>query len=102
MANLKSAAKRINTNQKKYELNKAVKSAMRTHIKQVEKLIAANEVDEAKTKLNLTISKIDKAVSKGVIHRNNGNRQKSRLHQKFNSMSARSEERRVGKECRYQ
>src|SRR5690625_6526257 len=65
MANLKSASKRINTNQKKYELNKAVKSAMRTHIKQVEKLIAANEVDEAKTKLNLTISKIDKAVSKG-------------------------------------
>src|SRR5699024_3091483 len=39
MANVKSAAKRIKTNKKKYELNKAVKSAMRTHNKQVVKLI---------------------------------------------------------------
>jgi len=88
MANLKSATKRINTNNKKYELNRSAKSDMRTHNKHVEKLIAANELDEAKATFNKTVSKIDKAVSKGVIHRNNGNRQKARLSRKINSLTA--------------
>ncbi len=88
MANLKSATKRIDTNNKKFELNRAVKSDMRTHIKHVEKLVAANELDDAKAKFNKTVSKIDKAVSKGVIHRNNGNRQKARLSHKINSITA--------------
>ena len=74
MANLKSAIKRIDTNNKKHDLNKSVKSDMRTHIRHVEKLVEAND--------------LDKAVQKGVIHRNNGNRQKARLSKKINSLSA--------------
>lgn len=88
MANLKSAIKRIDTNNKKHDLNKSVKSDMRTHIKHVEKLVEANELNEAQATFNKTVSKIDKAVSKGVIHRNNGNRQKARLSKKINSLSA--------------
>ncbi len=88
MANLKSAIKRINTNNKKHDQNQSVKSDMRTHIKQVEKFVKANEVDQAKEHFNKTVQKIDKAVQKGAIHRNNGDRQKSRLAKKINSITA--------------
>ncbi len=88
MANLKSAVKRINTNNKKRARNQNVKSEMRTHIKKVEALIEANDVDNAKTAYQSTSRVIDKAVQKGVIHQNNGNRQKSRLAQKLKNVSA--------------
>lgn len=88
MANLKSAVKRINTNNKKRARNQNVKSEMRTHIKKVEALIEANDVENAKTAYQTTSQVIDKAVQKGVIHQNNGNRQKSRLAQKIKNVSA--------------
>lgn len=88
MANIKSAIKRIDTNNKKRANNQTFKSEMRTHIKHVEKLIAAKDAENAKAALPQTIKKIDKAVQKGVVHRNNGNRQKSRLTQKVNALGA--------------
>lgn len=88
MANLKSAIKRIDTNNKKRSLNQPVKSDMRTHIKYVEKLVEANDIENAKEMYNKTVRKIDKAIQKGVIHRNNGNRQKARLSKKINSLTA--------------
>ncbi|MEI3613324.1 30S ribosomal protein S20 [Pseudogracilibacillus sp. SO30301A] len=88
MANLKSAIKRVNTNNKKRARNQAVKSDMRTHIKQVEKLIEANDVENAKTAFQSTARVIDKAVQKGVIHKNNGNRHKVRLAKKLNKVTA--------------
>ncbi len=88
MANLKSAIKRVNTNNKKRARNQAVKSDMRTHIKQVEKLIEANDVENAKTAYQSTARVIDKAVQKGVIHKNNGNRHKVRLAKKLNKVTA--------------
>jgi len=84
MANLKSAIKRVNTNNKKRERNQAVHSEVRTSIKHVEKLIEANELESAKAAYHNTVSIIDKAVQKGVIHRNNGNRHKARLAGKLN------------------
>lgn len=88
MANLKSAIKRVNTNNKKRANNQAVKSEMRTYIKQVEKLIEANDLENAKTAFQSTAKAIDKAMQKGVIHKNNGNRQKTRLAKKLNEASA--------------
>lgn len=88
MANLKSAIKRANTNQKKRERNQAVKSNMRTHIKHVEQLIEASDVENATTAYKTTTRVIDKAVQKGVIHKNNGNRQKARLAKKLNTLGA--------------
>lgn len=88
MANLKSAIKRVNTNNKKRARNQAVKSDMRTHIKQVEKLIEANDVENAKTAFQTTTRVIDKAVQKGAIHKNNGNRHKIRLAKKLNKVTA--------------
>lgn len=88
MANLKSAIKRVNTNNKKRERNQTVKSNMRTHIKQVENLIDANDVENAKNAYQSTVRIIDKAIQKGVIHQNNGNRHKARLAKKLNKATA--------------
>lgn len=88
MANLKSAVKRINTNETKRTRNKSVKTDMRSQIKHVEKLVTANDVEAAKVAFNSTVSSIDTAVSKGVIHKNNGNRQKTRLAKKISTLGA--------------
>ncbi len=88
MANIKSAIKRIETNNKKRLLNQSFKSEMRTEIKRVEKLIEENDVENAKVALKTTVKKIDKAIQKGIVHRNTGDRQKSRLTKKVNVLSA--------------
>ncbi|MEC5422197.1 30S ribosomal protein S20 [Virgibacillus sp. C22-A2] len=88
MANIKSAIKRVDTNNKKRVNNQAQKSEMRSQIKRVEKLIEANDVENAKAALQSTTKHIDKAVQKGIIHKNNGDRQKSRLANKVNNLSA--------------
>ncbi|SHF67619.1 30S ribosomal protein S20 [Ornithinibacillus halophilus] len=87
MANIKSAIKRVDVNNKKRAQNQSVKSEMRTQIKQVESFIEANDVENAKSALKLTIKKIDKAVQKGLIHKNNGDRQKARLSRKVNNLA---------------
>lgn len=88
MANLKSAIKRIDTNNKKRNLNQSVKSDMRTHIKKVETYVEANDVANAKAEYQTTSRIIDKAIQKGVIHKNNGNRNKARLAHKLNRIDA--------------
>jgi small subunit ribosomal protein S20 len=88
MANIKSAIKRVETNNKKRVHNQVYKSSMRTQIKHVEKLIEQHDAENAKAQLPLTIKKIDKAIQKGVIHRNSGDRQKARLTQKVNALGA--------------
>ncbi|SET61825.1 SSU ribosomal protein S20P [Oceanobacillus limi] len=88
MANIKSAIKRVDVNNKKRAQNQAAKSDMRSQIKQVEKLVEANDVENAKTALRKTTQTIDKAVQKGLIHKNNGNRQKARLTKKVNGLGA--------------
>lgn len=87
MANLKSAIKRVRTNNKKRALNQSFKSDMRSQIKEVETLIAANDLENAKLAYHKATQKIDKTVQKGIIHRNNGNRQKSRLAKKLKQIN---------------
>ncbi|WP_062355695.1 30S ribosomal protein S20 [Bacillus kwashiorkori] len=88
MANIKSAIKRINTNETKRVLNKSAKSDMRTAIKQVELAIVNNDASAAKTALPVAIRKIDKAVTKGLIHKNAAARHKSRLQVAVNKLEA--------------
>jgi small subunit ribosomal protein S20 len=88
MANIKSAKKRIRVNEDARLLNAPVKTEMRTMIKRVEKLVNDNKVEDAKAALNVAIKKIDKAVQKGIVHKNNGSRQKSRLVKKVNQLGA--------------
>ncbi|WP_077327086.1 30S ribosomal protein S20 [Virgibacillus siamensis] len=88
MANIKQAIKRVDTNRTKHEQNLQFKSDMRTQIKRVEKLVEAKDAENAKPALNQAVKKIDKAIQKGVVHKNNGNRQKARLTKKVNQLSA--------------
>lgn len=72
MANIKSAEKRIRTSAKRRERNRAVKSKLR-------KAVRAERKSTSKDSLVATVSLVDRAVTKGVIHRNAAARYKSRL-----------------------
>lgn len=86
MANLKSAIKRVRTNETRRARNKALKSHMRTQIKRVNTFIEANDVENAKSAFQGAVQAIDKTVRKGAIHKNSGNRFKSRLARKINQL----------------
>lgn len=87
VAILKSAIKRIRVNNKKRVRNQSVRSDMRTHIKNVEALVEASDLEGAQEAFQQTSRIIDKAIQKGVVHRNNGNRQKTRLAKKIREIS---------------
>lgn len=79
MANHVSALRKHRRDQKRRMINKINKSKMRNKVKTFRKMVAAGNVDEAKTMLPAILSIIDKTVSKGTIHQNTGSRYKSRL-----------------------
>lgn len=81
MPNIKSAIKRVKVTEKKNLRNRMVKSAMKTQLKKFEAAVAANEAD-AKV-LSTTQGAVDKALAKGVIHKNAANRKKARLAKKL-------------------
>lgn len=76
MANIKSQKKRILTNAKRAERNKAVKSELKTRVKTALNTVGTDENGEA---LRLAMKRLDKAAAKGVIHPNQAARRKSRL-----------------------
>lgn len=61
------------------------RSRARTFIKKTRKLLAEGKIEEAKEALRLAVSALDKAAEKGIIHKNNAARRKSRLMKLFNS-----------------
>ncbi len=81
MANIKSAKKRILTSQRNYEKNVAFKSAIKTAVKKVVVLAKAKEQDQEaiKSAISQAYKLCDKAVSKGILHKNTASRKKSRL-----------------------
>lgn len=79
MANHKSAEKRVRQNTKRNEINRSNRSKLRTQIKKLRSAIAASDKKESGEILTPTISLIDKAVNKGLIHKNTAARYKSRL-----------------------
>lgn len=87
MANTKSAIKRIKVSAKKHQRNVAVKSATRTYVKKARTAIAQN-AGEALEDVTAAISALDRAAKKGVIHRNNAARRKSRLMKRLNKARA--------------
>lgn len=79
MPNIKSAKKRVLTNAKKKIANSSFKASMRTAMKNVEKTVKAKDKENVDVKLKDAVKKIDKAVSRGLIHKNKAARDKSRL-----------------------
>lgn len=79
MANIKSQIKRIGTNKKAQERNKAVRSEVKTAVRVTREAIAAGDVAKAQAALLVATKKLDKATSKGVIHANNAANRKSAI-----------------------
>lgn len=79
MANIKSQMKRIKTNEKARLRNKAVKSALRTDIRKFREAAAAGDAEKANELARIACRKLDKAVSKGVIHKNQAANRKSAI-----------------------
>lgn len=79
MANIKSQKKRIGTNAKANARNKAVKSALRTHIRRFREAADAGEATQAQEYARAANRALDKAASKGVIHPNQAANRKSAI-----------------------
>lgn len=79
MANIKSQIKRNKTNEKAHERNKAVKSELKTLVRQTREAVAAGDKSTAEKTLAKATKKLDKAVSKGVIHQNQAANRKSAI-----------------------
>lgn len=79
MANIKSQLKRIRTNEKARVRNKSIKSSLKTSVRRFREAAAAGEKDRALGELQTASRQLDKAVSKGVIHRNQAANRKSAM-----------------------
>ena len=79
MANIKSQKKRILTNEKARLRNKAIKSELSTFVLKTREAVAAGDAEAAQRALEAASRKLDKAVSKGVIHKNQAANRKSKL-----------------------
>lgn len=87
MANIKSAKKRVLTTEVRTARNKAIKSKVKTYVKNVESAIAAGDKAAAQQALVVATSEINKAASKGIYHKNNAARKVSRLAVAVNKMA---------------
>jgi len=88
----RSAIKRLRQAEKRRFRNRVVRSRVRTFVKKAHQLIAAGRLDEAQEMARQAVSALDKAAGKGVIHRNNAARHKSRLMKRLNAALQSAEE----------
>jgi small subunit ribosomal protein S20 len=88
--NLRSSFKRVRVSAKKAARNRPIRTATRTFVVRAETAIAGQGADSAAA-VQRALSQLDRAASKGVIHRNNAARRKSRLMRKFNALNAEPE-----------
>jgi small subunit ribosomal protein S20 len=87
MANHKSAEKRVRQNAKRNEINRSNRSKLRTSIKKLRTAVSSNDKNASTELLFPTVSLIDKAVNKGIIHKNTAARYKSRLTKHVNNLA---------------
>ena len=81
MPNIKSAIKRVRTNETKNAQNSHVRSTMRSAVKKADQAVLNNEENAGDT-VKAAIKQVEKAASKGLIHKNTAARKKSRLMKK--------------------
>jgi small subunit ribosomal protein S20 len=86
LANIKSQIKRIRTAERQHERNKGGRSELKTRVSKFNKAVESGEKDVAKTTLNAAVKCLDKAVTKGFIHKNNAANKKSSLTKRFNKL----------------
>lgn len=86
MANIKQTKKRVLTNEIARQRNKAVRSRLRTESRKFHALVEAGDKDAAEKQMRVAARLFDKAVTKGVLHRNNAANKKSRMAAHLNGM----------------
>ncbi|WP_349902904.1 30S ribosomal protein S20 [Parafrigoribacterium humi] len=86
MANIKSQMKRILTNKKATDRNKAVRSEVKTAVRATREAIVAGDKDKAAAALLVASKKLDKAASKGVLHKNQAANRKSAIAKQVNAL----------------
>ncbi len=86
VANIKSQIKRIKTNEKARQRNAAVKSALKTSVRKFRSAADAGDADAAREELVKASRQLDKAASKGVIHKNQAANRKSAMAKKAASL----------------
>lgn len=86
MPDKRSVLKKIKQNRARRERNRDVKSSMRTAVKKLLEAVETRDVEKARQELKKVVPSIDKAASKGVIHRNTASRKISRLTRKVDSL----------------
>jgi small subunit ribosomal protein S20 len=86
VANIKSQIKRIRQNEKAHQRNKAVKSALKTHVRKFREAADTGSVEEATAALRAATRQLDKAVSKGVIHKNQAANRKSAIAKRLSEL----------------
>lgn len=81
MANLKSSKKDIRRIAKKTAVNKGVRTSLKTYVKRVRQAMDSGDSAKVQEALNTVYKQLDKAAQKGIIHRNQASRRKSRVAQ---------------------
>lgn len=89
MPNIKSAIKRVKVSEKKRLRNRPIRATARAYVKNARRAIDVDvETPQTQEALQLALSYLDRAAVKGVIHKNNAARRKSRLMKRFNKAHA--------------
>lgn len=88
MANIKSAMKRAKTNELARQRNKAVRTNLKTVVKQFHAAVEAGDVEKAQTAYRYAAKRLDQATAKHVIHKNAASRKKSELARALNKVTA--------------
>ena len=88
LANIQSAIKRNRSSRRRAQYNQITRSTARTYVKKARTLIAQGNLDQAALVVQQATTALDKAAQKGVIHRNNAARRKSRLVKALNKARA--------------
>jgi small subunit ribosomal protein S20 len=84
LANTQSAIKRLRSSERKRQHNRIFRGQARTTVKKARSLIERGRLEEAREAVQAAVRALDKAAAKGIIHKNNAARRKSRLMQQLN------------------
>ena len=87
MPNIKSAKKRVLISKAENERNKAAKSALKTVVKKFDAAVAAGDKEQADGAFKAAVKSVDKAVNKGILHKNTAARKKSSMAVKMNKLA---------------
>jgi len=85
LANIKSALKRVKVSREQNLRNRMISSAVKTAIKKFDKALESKDEAAIEEAYTAVVSKVDKAVTKGVIHKNAANRKKAQLAKKHDA-----------------